>query len=108
MTGLVLLVAELTRRAAAAGTPSPLRPSPGRLIAQIRRRWLLAGPAGLAMLALTGWPVAAAATAVAVAFLPKMTAGGPARQQMALLEGLEQWTRRLADLLTASRGLEDA
>ena len=25
-----------------------------------------------------------------------------------MLEGLEQWTRRLADMLTASRGLEDA
>ncbi len=108
MSGLVLLAAELTRRAPAPGTPTGLRLSPGRLTAAARRRWLLALGAGLAMLGLTGWPVAAAAAAAAVIFLPSMTTSRAARQRTVLLEGLEQWTRRLADMLTASRGLEDA
>jgi Flp pilus assembly protein TadB len=40
--------------------------------------------------------------------LPKVTAAKGHKQQIAVLEGLEQWTRRLADMLTASRALEDA
>ncbi len=34
--------------------------------------------------------------------------GSGQRQRTAMLEGLEQWIRRLADMVTASRGLEDA
>ncbi len=60
------------------------------------------------MLAMTRWPVAALATIGAVMFVPKLTATRAARQRTAKLEGLEQWTRRLSDMLTASRGLEDA
>ena len=60
------------------------------------------------MLAITRWPVAALATGAAVIFVPRLTAARAARQRTAMLEGLEQWTRRLADMLTASRGLEDA
>jgi len=43
----------------------------------------------------------------AAAFLPKLGNSGQ-RQRTAMLEGLEQWIRRLADMVTASRGLEDA
>jgi Flp pilus assembly protein TadB len=60
------------------------------------------------MLAVTRWPVAALAAIGAVIFVPKLTAAKAARQRTAKLEGLEQWTRRLSDMLTASRGLEDA
>ncbi len=108
VTGVIVLVAELTRRAPAPGTPSGLRISPGRLTAPVRRRWLLGLAAGLAMLGLTRWPVAALAAAAAVILLPSMTTSRAARRHAALLEGLEQWTRRLADMLTAGRGLEDA
>ncbi|MGN6791402.1 MAG: type II secretion system F family protein [Streptosporangiaceae bacterium] len=107
MTGIVLLAAELTRRAPAPGQP------PGRMLrsgwtSAARKRLAIAVLAGLTMLAVTRWPVAALATAGAVMFVPKLTATRAARQRTARLEGLEQWTRRLSDMLTASRGLEDA
>jgi Flp pilus assembly protein TadB len=41
-------------------------------------------------------------------FLPSLGLRGGERQRTVLLEGLEQWIRRLADMVTASRGLEDA
>ncbi len=108
VTGLVTLAAELTRREPAPGTPPGLGLSPGRLTGPARRRWLLALAAGLGTLGLTRWPVAALTAVAAVIVLPAMTTSGAARRHSALLEGLEQWTRRLADMLTASRGLEDA
>ena len=107
MAGLVLLAAELTRRAPAPGIPPGPRIGPVRVTAA-RKRAGLAFLAGLAMLAVTRWPVAALAAAAAVVFVPKVTAGRAARHRTAMLEGLEQWARRVSDLLTASRGLEDA
>ena len=119
--GLALLALELTRREPAAGTPPRLMPgaagrgarSAGLAVQQqqgggLQRRLLLAGPAALAVLAITRWPVAGLAAAAAVVFLPRITLAGGERQRTELLEGLEQWIRRLADMLTASRGLEDA
>ena len=108
MSGLVLALAELTRKAPPPGTPTGLRLGPGRLTAPVRRRALLAVGVGLAILLLTRWPVAALAAAAGVIFVPKITSTRVSRERIAMLEGLEQWTRRLADMLTASRGLEDA
>src|SRR5579859_988461 len=105
MAGIVLLAAELTRRAPPPGVPLGARL---RLAVAARKRIAVALVAGLAVLAVTRWPVAAIAAAGAVVFLPRVTAGRAARQRTAVLEGLEQWTRRVSDLLTASRGLEDA
>jgi Flp pilus assembly protein TadB len=107
MTGLVLLAAELTRKAPPPGTP-PARLLSAGFTGAARRRVLLAVAAGLLMLLLTRWPVAALAAAAGVVFVPRLTSTRQARQRTAMLEGLEQWTRRLADMLTASRGLEDA
>jgi Flp pilus assembly protein TadB len=107
MAGLVLAVTELTRRAPAPGTPAAPNLTASRLAAA-RKRLALAAAAGLVVLAITRWPVAALATAAAVMFVPRLTATRAARLRTARLEGLEQWTRRLADLLTASRGLENA
>jgi len=107
MTGIVLGVAELTRREPAAGFP-PAQMLTARRIAAAKRRIALAVLAGLVMLALTRWPIAAIAAGAAVIFVPQVTAAGAARQRTARLEGLEQWTRRLSDMLTAGRGLEDA
>jgi Flp pilus assembly protein TadB len=103
--GLILLVRELTRRASAPGARSrpARRPSRDRL-----RQLLTAGGAGLLTLAITRWPVAMIAAVAAVLFLPPIISTRAARERAAVLEGLEQWTRRLSDMLTASRGLEDA
>ncbi len=108
MTGIAVLVAELTRKAPAPGTPTSLRLSLRSMTGPARRRALLSVLVGIAMLGVTRWPVAALAAAAAVIFVPRMTASRAARQHAAMLEGLEQWTRRLADMLAASRGLEDA
>jgi len=106
--GLVVLIAELTRRAPPPGTP----PRPAIIRAGLtesgRRKILLGVVVGLAMLAVTRWPVAALAAGLGVAFVPSLTSTKGARQRTAKLEGLEQWTRRVSDMLTASRGLEDA
>ncbi len=106
--GLVLFVAELTRRAPAPGVPGRRGPVAGAFSSANGRRILIAVVVGLAMLAVTRWPVAALGAALAVLFLPKMMSNGESKRRTAILEGLEQWTRRLADMLTASRGLEDA
>ncbi|GAA4199812.1 type II secretion system F family protein [Microbispora amethystogenes] len=95
------------------GPVEPVRP-PSRwpairraLIAR-RRLAVISFFAAVAVLGLTGWPVAACATAVAVLALPKVVSGRTAAQQIRKLEALELWTRRLADLLVAGRALEQA
>jgi len=103
--GIVLLVFELNRRGAATGTPPRRRI---RLSRATRIRALLALAAGLVTLAITRWPVAMIAATLAVLFLPAIISTRVPMQRAAVLEGLEQWTRRLSDMLTASRGLEDA
>jgi len=106
--GFVLFVAEIFRRAPARGKPPGRRLFSGSLSSGQGRRILIALAAGLAVLALTRWPVAAVAVGAGVIFLPRLTLTGSQRQRTARLEGLEQWIRRLADMVTASRGLEDA
>ncbi len=106
--GLVLLVAELTRRAPAPGIPVRRTLTIASLTTGLGRQIGLAIIVALAMLGLTGWPVAAVAAGFGVVFLPRLTSGRVASQRTAKLEGLEQWIRRLSDVLAASRGLEDA
>lgn len=93
-----------------APTPPPSRWSrsaaamtPGRLKAM-----LAALACGITALALTRWPVAGIAAGAAVACIPRIVTGRVAAQRIQRLEALEQWTRRLADLLAAGRGLEQA
>lgn len=74
-----------------------------------RRNRLLGGAGtGLAVLLLSGWPVAAAAVGAAVYALPPMLSGRAAQRRIARLEALAQWSRRLAEMIGASRGLEQA
>jgi Flp pilus assembly protein TadB len=103
--GIVLLIRGLTPYAPEPGTPPRL--SAMRVTSAGRRQALLAVLAAIVVFVLTGWPVGALAAAAAAAFLPKLGNSGQ-RQRTAMLEGLEQWIRRLADMVTASRGLEDA
>lgn len=107
--GLVLAIIELIGRPPPPpGTPPPRRPlaglrSPGR-----GRQVLLAVIVGLVVLAVTRWPVGGLAAALGVAFLPRVISTSAQRRHTAKLEALEQWTRRLGDMLAASRGLEEA
>jgi Flp pilus assembly protein TadB len=103
--GIVLLARGLLGRGPEPGTP-PRRGQP-RLTRAGRRRAVLAALAALLVYLLTRWPVGGLAAAAAVIFLPRLGGGGQ-RQRTEMLEGLEQWIRRLADMVTASRGLEDA
>jgi len=73
-----------------------------------RMQLAYAAASALAAFAVTGWPVASITAAAAVVFLPRITSSRAARRQVAVIEGLEHWTRGLSDLLSASRGLEDA
>ncbi len=105
LAGLALLGLELTRLGPGPGTPPRASITFGP---HGRKRALVALVTGMAALAITRWPVAMIAVALAVLFLPRVTSSRAAHQRAAVLEGLEQWTRRLSDMLTASRGLEDA
>ena len=63
---------------------------------------LVALAAGVAVLLLTGWPVAAISAAAAVVFVPQVLGGGRAAKRMiAKSEALADWTRRLADLISS-------
>ncbi|WP_327591320.1 hypothetical protein OHA25_60310 (plasmid) [Nonomuraea sp. NBC_00507] len=75
---------------------------------RLRRRVLVALAAGLLVFALSRWVVAGVAAAAATAILPRLLSGRPAEARIAQLEALEQWTRKMADTLGASRGLEQA
>jgi Flp pilus assembly protein TadB len=103
--GIVLLGRALLGRGPDPGTPPRL--SQPRLSRAGRRRAAFALLAAAVVYVLTRWPVGALAAAAAVIFLPRL-GGGSQRQRTEMLEGLEQWIRRLADMVTASRGLEDA
>jgi Flp pilus assembly protein TadB len=71
-------------------------------------RILIAVAGGLIAFLISGWPVLGLAAAVAILLLPRLSSARESRRRTAVLEGLEQWARRLCDLLSASRGLEDA
>lgn len=105
--GAVLLVTGLVGHRRPPGVPPPRRRFARAPFAS-GRQTLLAVLAALVVLAATRWPVAGLAAALAVIFLPRVLSQSAQRQRTAKLEGLEQWTRRLGDMLTASRGLEEA
>jgi Flp pilus assembly protein TadB len=107
IAGLALLLLELVRRDPGVTTPARTRMKI-RISARSRSRLLIAACAGLATLAVTRWPVAMISATLAVLFLPRITSSRAAQRRAAALEGLEQWTRRVSDMLTASRGLEEA
>src|ERR671933_717444 len=72
-------------------------------------RWPTALGAGLVAGLLTGWPVAAAIGAVTVVGLPiLLSTGRDAARAIGRVEAVEEWTRRLADVLVVGVGLEQA
>jgi Flp pilus assembly protein TadB len=74
-----------------------------------RRNRLLAGlGAAPVVFVATGWPVATVAVAAGVYAIPPMLSGRAPQRRIARLEALAQWSRRLAEMIGASRGLEQA
>lgn len=113
--GLLWMISGLTARAdpgppAAARPPAPVVQMLGRVARDERRRRRLLIGAGVAVVVLvvSRWPVAALAAGAAVVALPRMLSVRPVAARLGRLDALEQWVRKLASLLGAGRGLEDA
>jgi tight adherence protein B len=78
-----------------------LRVRPGHLIASLA--------IGVAVWWSTGWPVGAVGFAVGAVLIPRVLAQSGNRDVIAVLDGLAEWTRRLADILASGAGgLENA
>jgi Flp pilus assembly protein TadB len=103
--GLALLALEVTRSAPSLGIPPRRR---ALLSKKACQRILIAMTVGFITLVVTRWPVAMIAAVLAVLNAPRLASRSAAQRHLAVLEGLEQWTRRLSDMLSASRGIEDA
>lgn len=72
-------------------------------------RWPLSILAGALAGALTGWPALGLGTSAAVIALPAMAgAGARAEADIDRVEAVEEWIRRLADVLAIGVGLEQA
>src|SRR5260370_24914610 len=104
--GLAVLGFELTRRQPPPGTPP--RPAPIKLTETGTKRLVFALAAGLAMLAVTRWPVAALAAGLGVAFVPVLTSTRRARQRTPPPPGPAHPTPRGSHQPTRRPGLETA
>ncbi len=104
--GLVLALHEIFWYRPRPGTPP--RPMLIRLSPATWRRVVIAVAVGVVALLVSGWPVLGLTATAGVLLLPRLSSARESRRRTAVLEGLEQWARRLSDLLGASRGLEDA
>jgi Flp pilus assembly protein TadB len=93
--------------------PPPGRPPSSERIAELARfmsrRGGIAAVAGLAVLVVTRWPVAAAATGVLV-FSWSALFGGAAAERVGMqrVEALASWTESLRDTIAGAVGLEQA
>ena len=95
--GAVMAVAAVRGASIRPAGSAPVRPSPRP---RITRLHVGALAAGMLVLLITGWPVAALATVGTVAFIPKVLGGGKASKHLITTsEALADWTRRLADLI---------
>lgn len=72
-----------------------------------RWRWFVATAAGVLAWAISGWPVIGLIVAAAVVGLPFLLGAGKAAERaIGRVEAIEEWTRRLADVLATGVGLE--
>jgi len=120
VTGILLAVVGLLgTRADRPAARSPVRAHLHRLahpdstgsdrirIRRARQLVTALGAAGLVWL-VTGWPVAAFAAAIAAPGMGWLVRSKTGAGRIERLEALEQWTRRLADLLVVGSGIEQA
>lgn len=72
-------------------------------------RWVVATALGALGWAATSWPVAGLVTGAAVIGLPYLLGSAKVASRAILrVEAIEEWTRRLADVLTTGAGLEQS
>lgn len=105
MVGMLLVAAGL-RRTPPSGRvrhPGPRLPRAG----WDRWRWAAAATAAVLGWAISGWPVIGLIVAAAVLGVPYLLgAGKTAEKAIARVEAIDEWTRRLADVLATGVGLE--
>lgn len=90
--------------------PRARRPRAARAMSGWDRwRWPTAAAAGIVAWAVTRWPVTAVLVAAAVIGLPiLLSTGAAAKARIVRVEAIEDWTRRLSDVLTSGSGLSEA
>ena len=114
VAGVAALVAAggVALMVAAAGGWQPrglVRPAPTHSWSWATLRLPVATVVGAVSWALTGWPALGLGAAAATIGLPAMArAGRDAEGQIDRVEAVEEWTRRLADVLAIGVGLEQA
>ncbi len=90
--------------------PAPPRPWRARRpVGWARGRWLLGGGTGLLVWAVSRWPAAGLIVAATIVGLPYLLGSAKvAARAIDRVEAIEEWTRRLADVLATGVGLEQA
>lgn len=74
-----------------------------------RWRWAVAGTTGLLVWMLTSWPIAGLIVAATIVGLPVLlSTSRVAARGISRIEAVEEWTRRLSDILVVGVGLEQA
>jgi Flp pilus assembly protein TadB len=105
--GLLLIVRGLRAAPTERRSPSPRRTALPRGVDQ--RLLVIAAALGVVAWVVTGWPVAGLGATAATVGPPWLTGGRRrARRRLDRLASLADWTRRLADVLVAGAGLEQA
>ena len=104
--GVVVLVAGVRGGSWPVGRAAAVR---GRIVWASPARWTLAVLLGAVAWAVTGWPAVAGACVAGVLGLPAVVgAEARARGQIERIEAVEEWARRVADVLAIGVGLEQA
>lgn len=109
--GIVGVVASLRSVPPASPTPVRTRPLLARLRAippRIRVLALLGVVVGVLVAILSGWVVAALVVPATFVGIPVLLTAPEEKTRIARLEGLAEWTRNLAGVLTVGVGLEQA
>ncbi|MCK0116989.1 type II secretion system F family protein [Isoptericola sp. S6320L] len=113
VAGIIGVIVGLTPRSPAVSAPRISRRSPlaawwRRLTKRTKVLLGVGLVAGIVAWLVTGWAIAIVLGPLAVAGLPALLSAPGTDEQIAKLEGLEEWTRGLASVLTVGVGLEEA
>jgi Flp pilus assembly protein TadB len=107
--GLALLIAAIRGLPAREEDERPRGEQISGALRFLGTRGAIAGVAGVLILAVTRWPVAAVASGLLVFFWGKLFGGlGAERAALARVEALASWTESLRDTIAGAVGLEQA